>query len=79
MIASIWFFVWFDGVVPFAMERMMLDFDCSQFGFGDFDAAWIARAIDSAGNGESFVGRGRSDQLYDDFMASGLPRQFWVM
>ena len=51
------------------MERVALDVDCSHFGFGDFDAAWVARAIDVAGNGEACVGRGGGDQLDDDLMA----------
>ena len=74
------FLFWFDCVVPLAVEGVTLDVDGGQFGFGDSYAAWIARAIDVTGNGESFAGRGGSDQLDDDLMlTSGLPRQFWVM
>jgi hypothetical protein len=32
------------------VEGVVLDFDGGQFGFGDFDTAWIARAIDAASN-----------------------------
>src|SRR4249919_3734534 len=63
------FLVWFDCIVPLAMEGVALDVDSGQFGFGDFDTAWIARAIEVAGNGESFAGRGGGDQLDDDLMA----------
>ena len=51
------------------VEGVALDVDSGQFGFGDFDTAWIARAIEVAGNGESFAGRGGGDQLDDDLMA----------
>src|SRR5271165_6462896 len=63
------FLVWFDCIVPLAVEGVALDVDSGQFGFGDFDTAWIARAIEVAGNGESFDGRGGGDQLDDDLMA----------
>ena len=63
------FLVWFDCIVPLAVEGEALDVDSGQFGFGDFDTAWIARAIEVAGNGESFAGRGGGDQLDDDLMA----------
>ena len=59
---------------------MALDVDSGQFGFGDFDTAWIARAIEVAGNGESFAGRGGGDSwMMTLWLTSGLPRQFWVM
>src|SRR5207342_2610736 len=63
------FLFWFDCIVPLAVEGVTLDVDGGQFGFGDSYAAWIARAIDVTGNGESFAGRGGSDQLDDDLMA----------
>ena len=47
----------------------MLDVDCSQLGFGDFDAAWVARAIDVASNGEPLLGRSGGDELDDNLMA----------
>src|SRR5271165_3614190 len=42
------FLVWFDCIVPLAVEGVALDVDSGQFGFGDFDTAWIARASTAA-------------------------------
>ncbi len=60
---------WTYGVVPVAMEGIVLDVDAGHFGIAYLEAFWVAVLVDFAGDDEAGVGRGGADQLDDDLMA----------
>ena len=56
---------WTDRIVPFAVEVMSDDVDCSEFIVGYFDSCGICHGIKFAANLEAGFGRCRGDQLND--------------
>jgi hypothetical protein len=60
---------WRDGVVPVALEGILLNVEGGHFGIGDLDTFRVAALLDVASDGEAGIGGSGADQLDDDVVA----------
>ncbi len=64
----------FDDIVPFAMKCIRLKVDTLHFCIADFAPRWISRAVQSAGDLQSFRRRRLDNEMDDGFVISqGFP------